>query len=545
MSCRKELLSDAMKRTSEWILSLEIPSDITVNVGGTSFALHKFPLVSKCGYIRKLVTQSSGVVDCSVLDIPDVPGGAAGFEFAAKFCYGISFSIAVDNAAMVRCVAEFLEMTEEYGPGNLIVRTEEFVNDEVLKSLTGAVSVLHSSERFIPMAERVNLVSRCVDTVAFLACQVSQFVGMEDMASSGAKSWAKCLIVLRIDFFRRIVVAMIARGLNERALILVLMLYARESLRDLEVSGEAKNNENDRKYSHEKRVVLETIVSLLPRDRNTVPVTFLSTLLRAAMFVETTVACRLDLEKRIATQLDNASLEDLLFPANSITDDTLFDIETAKRIMLDFLEFYVKPNEKGFHFPPSPSAIEQATRLMENYLTHVASDPNLSVLEFVSLAEVIPRQHRWRQDGIYGAIDAYFKAHPALSDTERKKVCNAVDFEKLSPEPRAHAETNDRLPVETIVRLICHERRHSREWLDDEVLGSPGPRLATDEALRLENRELRMEVVEMKRRLKEMEKEKSCNEVGVVHWKSFVSSISRRFSKFVVRGNGNGNGNEP
>ncbi|KAM1091351.1 hypothetical protein FF1_018847 [Malus domestica] len=44
-SKKKELLSSALKRTSEWIFSQEIPSDISINVGGVSFSLHKFPLI--------------------------------------------------------------------------------------------------------------------------------------------------------------------------------------------------------------------------------------------------------------------------------------------------------------------------------------------------------------------------------------------------------------------------------------------------------------------------------------------------------------------
>ncbi|KAL2531800.1 BTB/POZ domain-containing protein [Abeliophyllum distichum] len=92
----KELLSSAMKRTNEWIFSQEIPSDITVNAGGISFSLHKFPLISKCGYLRKLVLEFADS-DLSVVEIPDVPGGAEAIELAAKFCYGINFEISTDN----------------------------------------------------------------------------------------------------------------------------------------------------------------------------------------------------------------------------------------------------------------------------------------------------------------------------------------------------------------------------------------------------------------------------------------------------------------
>lgn len=169
----------------------------------------------------------------------------------------------------------------------------------------------------------------------------------------------------------------------------------------------------DPKEEHEKRVILETIVSLLPRDKNTVPISFLSMLLRAAVCLETTVACRLDLGKRMSLQLDQAILDDLLIPTYSVTGGRLFDIETVKGIMVDFLEFY-EVNKRGCnedkdHFSPSPTEIEQVTELMESYLTHVASDPYFSVLDFISLAELIPQQFRSKDDGMYRAIDIYLK----------------------------------------------------------------------------------------------------------------------------------------
>ncbi|KAL2551637.1 BTB/POZ domain-containing protein [Forsythia ovata] len=242
----KEPLSSAMKRTNEWISSQEIPSDVTVNAGGVSFSLHKFPLISKCGYLRKLVLESADS-DLSIVEIPDVPGGAPAIELAAKFCYGINFEISIDNIAMLRCVAEYLEMTEDYAVGNLVSRTEAYVNEVTLKSLSGAVAVLHSSEDLLPIAEEVKLVSRCIDTIAFVACKDSEFCtprraegGTNNLISSTAPNakplvdwWAEDLTVLRIDFFQRVLIAMTARGYKQYALGPLLMLYAQKSLRGL------------------------------------------------------------------------------------------------------------------------------------------------------------------------------------------------------------------------------------------------------------------------------------------------------------------------
>lgn len=145
-------------------------------------------------------------------------------------------------------------------------------------------------------------------------------------------------------------------------------------------------------------------------------VSFLSVLLRAAIYLETTVACRLDLEKRMALQLGQAVLDDLLIPAYSFTGDTLFDVDTVQRILMNYLEYQVDGNRFSFsgdnEYVSSPlSDMERVEKLMENYLAEIATDRNLSVAKFISLAELIPEQSRITEDGMYRAIDIYLKVH--------------------------------------------------------------------------------------------------------------------------------------
>lgn len=539
-SKKKELLSTAMKRTSEWIFSQEIPSDVTVVAGGASFSLHKFPLVSKCGYIRKLVSESNDA-DLSEVQIPDIPGGGEAFELAAKFCYGINFEISTENIAMLRCVAEYLEMTEDYSVGNLVARTEAYLNEVALKSLAGAVSVLHFSENFLPVAEKVKMVSRCIDAIAFMACRESQFSlsGRSDSGNEGVDAlssaisqpkpivdwWAEDLTVLRIDIFQRVLIAMMARGFKQYALGPILMLYAQKSLRGLEIFGKGRKK-IELEQEHEKRVVLETIVSLLPRERNALSVSFLSMLLRAAIYLETTVACRLDLEKRMALQLGQTVLDDLLIPSYLFTGDTLFDVDTVQRIMMNYLEFEVEGHRLGYqaddeYVSPPPSDMERVGKLMENYLAEIASDRNLTVSRFIGLAELIPEQSRITEDGMYRAIDIFLKAHPGLSDMERKKVCSLMDCQKLSREACAHAAQNDRLPVQTVVQVLYYEQQRLRDVMNGNLIGGDPPALppkmnlystdippVSDEIsnLKRENEDLKIELMKMKMRMKEIEK---------------------------------------
>ncbi|KAI3768288.1 hypothetical protein L2E82_18842 [Cichorium intybus] len=542
-------MTNSMKKTSDWIFSQDIPSDVTIQTGGASFSLHKFPLVSKCGYIRKLLKDDTDLL------IIEIPGGYEGFELAAKFCYGINFELSTENISMVRCVSEFLEMTEEYAIGNLVTRSEAYLNEVGLKTLNGAVSILQSSTNLLPIAEKVKLISRCIDTIAFIVTKESELcssgskgglVISSNLKGGGVDWWAEDLILLRIDIFQRVLLAMISRGFKQYALGPILMLYAQKCLRGLEIFGKS-NKKTDPKQEHEKRIVLETIVSLLPRERNTISVSFLSMLLRAAIYLETTMACRLDLEKRIGSQLGQAVLDDILIPSFYFDGDTLFDVDTVQRVMMNFLEYELENKEKD-----EENEMEKVGKLMESYLAEIASDRNLLVSKFINISENIPEQAKVSEDGMYRAIDIYLKAHPTLSDIEKKKVCSLMDCQKLSREACAHAAQNDRLPVQTVVQVLYYEQQRLRD-----TMGGGGGPLAVESAtankslsdelskLKKENQDLKFEVLKLKMKLKEVEKSSSeksevSSPIGVTRYssdkpplprKSFINSVSKKLGK--------------
>ncbi|CAH8382269.1 unnamed protein product [Eruca vesicaria subsp. sativa] len=541
MSGKKELLSLAMERTSEWISSQEIPSDITVHIGDTSFSLHKI-LLLKCGFIKRLTSESSNDSNITVIKIPDFPGGAEAFELAIKFCYGIHLEMNAENIAMLRCAAEYLDMTKEHSAANLVETTEVYLNEVILKSLTSSVKVLQKSEGLLPMAERVKLVSRCIDAIAYETCQESQTSDL----------WAEDLSVLRIDMFQRVLIAMMARGFKKHALGPVLVVYAQKALRGLEISARVAKK-MDAELEHEKRVILETIVSLLPREANTVSVSFLSMLLRAALYLETTVACRLDLEKRMGLQLRQAVLDDLLIPSFN-GDNIMFDVDTVQRILMNYLEFEVEGNSIDF--------ATDIGELMESYLAEVASDRSMNLVKFMKLAECFPEQSRITDDGMYRAIDIYLKVHPNISEVEKKKLCSLMNCQKLSQEACAHVAQNERLPVQIVVQVLHQEQQTLRQVLCESHSPVAATAIAPPESppphptltsynnelskLNRENQNLKLELLKVKMTLKELEREKdfeikSCSDCSPVSTasvvkpplprKSFISSVSRKLGK--------------
>lgn len=48
-----------------------------------------------------------------------------------------------------------------------------------------------------------------------------------------------------------------------------------------------------------------------------------------------------------------------------------------------------------------------------------------------------------------------------MSKAEKKRLCRVLDCQKLSPEVRAHAVKNERLPLRTVVQVLFFEQERS------------------------------------------------------------------------------------
>ena len=120
---------------------------------------------------------------------------------------------------------EYLGMTEDCSVGNLVSSSEVYLEKVALVSLSAAVTVLQKSEDLLPMSEKLKLVSRCIDAIVYLACNDNQFYlslrtdnNSQESLSSNAQPkavvyWgAEELMVLRIDTFQRVLMAMEAGG---------------------------------------------------------------------------------------------------------------------------------------------------------------------------------------------------------------------------------------------------------------------------------------------------------------------------------------------
>ncbi|KAK4253424.1 hypothetical protein QN277_010734 [Acacia crassicarpa] len=525
----------------------DVAGDITVVVDGESFLLHKFPLVSLSGKIRKMVADARGT-NISHLELHNFPGGHQTFELAMKFCYGMNFEITTDNVAGLRCASEFLEMAEDFRDQNLIARTETFLNEVVFQNLQKSVEVLATCKMLPTIAEDVEITNRCVEAIAMNACKEQLVLGLSQLDCDNNESkelkdgssiewWAEDLSILSIDFFERVIWAMGRMGVQSDSIIACLMHYAQTSLKGIgkcQIWNPARIKPSPNIVENDQRAVVETLVSLMPADNKScpnVPLTFLFGMLKMAIMLGASIPCRLELERRISL-----------------------------RILLSFLQRIEEEESEGCGGydsdglgSPDHGSLLKVGRLIDAYLAEIAPDPYLSLQKFIALIEILPDYARVVDDGLYRAIDIYLKAHPSLTEQECKKVCKYIDCQKLSQEASNHAAQNERLPLQMVVQVLYFEQLRLKNALSGSSGGGDGllsqrmssgvPSAAMSPrdnyaSLRRENRELKLEISRMRVRLSELEKEQTFMKQGMMgkagNGRTFFTSLSKGIGRIGI-----------
>ncbi|KAL6500372.1 hypothetical protein OROHE_025738 [Orobanche hederae] len=592
------------RQITEWPIS-DVSSDLTIEVGTASFALHRFPLVSQSGRIRKLLMDSKDS-KASKLNLSAIPGGSHAFEQAAKFCYGMNIDLTTSNIAALRCASHFLEMTEEFSDKNLESKTEVYLKDNILPSTPNSITVLHHCESLLPTSEEINLVGRMINAIANNACKEQLTSGLlklehnfscklvpESETPSGW--WGKSLTLLNLDFFQRVLSAIKMKGLKQDIISRILINYAQNSLHGLIVRDSQSmkgNNMSDHDIQKKRRVTVETIIGLLPMQsrKSTIPMSFLSSLLKSAIASSTAASCRSDLERQIGLQLDQAILEDILIPSYSHGNNysPLYDSDSVLRIFSIFLNLEEEDEDDNtnnnperdesemaydFDTPGSPkqSSLIKVSKLLDNYLAEVALDPNLMPSKLTALAELLPDHARMISDGLYRAVDIFLKVHPNMKDSERYRLCKTIDCQKLSQEACSHAAQNERLPVQMAVQVLYFEQIRLRNAMNGAggghnqfFFGSQFPHRSGSGAgsgcisprdnyasVRRENRELKLEVARMRMRLTDLEKDHVSMKQELVRshpanrlFKSFAKKLSSFFRVRDLKGVGRKGGSE-
>ncbi|GAB2286477.1 ATPase of 26S proteasome regulatory subunit 4, variant 2 [Dionaea muscipula] len=489
------------------VLSQDIPTDIVVDVGEASFSLHKFMLVAKSNYMRKLILESKET-DLARINLSDIPGGPEIFEKAAKFCYGVNFEITVHNVAALRCAAEYLQMTNKYSENNLASRTEDFLNQVALTTLPTSVIVLKACEELLPMAHDLKIVQKCVEVICSKACSEASFP-----SRTPTNWWTEELSVLNVVSFEKIIVAMKSRGAKAQTVASAIITYAERSLRYL-VRDQTGNgiNSSDSEIRSQQKTLLELIVSLLPSDKAAFPVSFLCSLLRSAIILKASSSCMNELEKRISSNVEHVSVDDLLVLSCSYDGQSLFDLESVRRIITGFVtkEKSVDVFNGGNHKEVYSTSMQRVVKTVDGYLGEIATYSELSISKFNGIANLVPKGARRVDDDLYRATDIYLKVHPDLDEIEREKVCSSLDPLKLSYEARVHASQNKRLPVQIVLHALYFDRLKLRSGVDDgtgvDAAATMRNQLKGDVSLLKENEALRSELMKMKMHISDLQR---------------------------------------
>ncbi|CAM6088504.1 unnamed protein product [Calypogeia fissa] len=323
--------------------------------------------------------------------------------------------------------------------------------------------------------------------------------------------WLEDICVVCVHFFTKIIQAIKAKGMRHDLIGSAIVHYAikwlpgltRELVKDskdpVSVDGSLQavgghcpqpsaksvtDRENGRandlaSVQIRNRELIEALAMLIPPQKDAAPCTFLLRLLRLAKMVGVNPVVITDLEKRAGLQLDQGTLSDLLIPSFDHTCETLFDVDLVQRMLDYFLlqEFISPPGtlspveserekfglnstvDKGLVATHSTyPAKMRVAKLIDNYLVEVGRDQNLTLNKFLTLAEALPENTRVTDDGLYKAIDTYLKAHPELTENERKKLCRTLDCQRLSLDACMHAAQNERLPLRVVVQVLFGEQ---------------------------------------------------------------------------------------
>lgn len=463
-------------------VATELATDMVIVVGDVKFYLHKFPLLSKCCRLQKLVANTNEESNDEV-NINDIPGGPAAFEICAKFCYGMIVTLNAYNVVAARCAAEYLEMYETVEKGNLIYKVDVFLNSSIFRSWKDSIIVLQTTKSFHPWSEELKILSHCLDSIASRASIVTSKVewsytynrkklpseNENDSHWNGVRKqqmvpkdwWVEDLCDLQIDMYKRVITTIKSKG-RVAADVIGEALNAYISRRLPGLGKGIIQGGDTIKY----RYLVDTISWLLPEERNSVACSFLLKLLQASIMLECGETGRLELMKKIGQQLEEATVADLLSRAPS-GETTIYNIDIVRDLVHQFIiqeqNSQIDCTSDGEFQEICPMVISDASkvkvaRLVDGYLAEAARDPNLSLMKFVELAEMVSGFPRSSHDGIYRAIDMYLKEHPDINKSERKRICKLMDCRKLSADACAHAVQNERLPMRVVVQVLFFEQ---------------------------------------------------------------------------------------
>ncbi|WCJ28217.1 Phototropic-responsive NPH3 family protein [Euphorbia peplus] len=463
----------------------DMPTDLVIRINNICYLLHKFPLIPRCGLLQRLCKdfEDSGTV---TIELNDIPGGDEAFELCAKYCYGITINLSAHNFVPAICAAKFLRMTESVDKGNFILKLEAFFDSCILEGWKDSVVALQATIKLTEWSENLGIIRRCIDSiVGKILTPPAKVTWSYTYTRPGFKKsqqsvprdwWTEDISDLDIDLFRCVIVAIRSTTILPPQLIgEALHVYACRWLPDTTKSRISESTTSacqvqDHVKEKDKKI-LEAIVSMIPAEKGSVSVGFLLRLLSIANYLGASPVTKTELIRKSSIQLEEASVTDLVFPSNSSSSSApIYDIDLILPVIESYLMLWRRQSPEPVENTHSMRSIRKIGKLIDLYLQMVARDKNVPVSKIVSVAEALPDISRVDHDDFYKAINIFLKEHPDLSKADKKRLCRNLDCQKMSPEVRAHAVKNERLPLRTVVQVLFFEQEKGNRKNDQKTV---------------------------------------------------------------------------
>ncbi|XP_046548408.1 BTB/POZ domain-containing protein At5g48800-like [Haliotis rubra] len=441
-------------------------SDLTVNVDGNTFKLHKFPLYTKSGYFNNLARGN--ISDTQKVELTNFPGGQDIFSLVADFCYSMNYDLTKNNIVQVRCAAEYLQMN---GEANLIEISEKFLQDTITsakmsRSSAGIVTLLLYCATVGTLAERAGIVDQCIE--ALVDCWLklpTRFSSPTSKKPSEEKSEkaSNNLYTLPVEWFVKILTQGKEKGvklseLGEMAIRYVTIAIEKDEADDTKSKSDSKGKIQDKddstktstisSKSTDKSVVkvdiskvLDAILMVLPEEAyavSEVTTEWITKVLRVA--TARVCSCREVLVKIAGEMLNKLSPEDLCIISPSVLHDIVLESTRGD----------------GDH-------AENACKLVDTYMSEMARKGVLTAETFKLLASAAPSSGRVTHDKMYEVLEYILKTEKdKLGKEQKRELLEQVNFNLLSEGTLQQAFDSDIVPQSLVARgalALCHKLR--------------------------------------------------------------------------------------
>lgn len=380
------------------------------------------------GRISKLFGKSKGVVVKNLKVIfNDFPGGSDGFELMTRFCYNNGkININPLNVSLLHCIAHFMEMKESvssFGTKNLLEQTDKLIEEMKYWTWSELVFALKQCQDLQPVSNGSGILDKYLDAISrriVVSCETTtspsclstaspdssahrlscdtRSTSTESLknssssylrSSSSSTWWFEDLVSFDPFLIEMLVKLIYPKNNIDHGTVSKFIFYYQKS----RFAATAKPDE--------KCKIMESVVRMLySLDRTLVSLRSLFGILRVSLNLNCSKCSRNNLETMIGSQLDQATLDDLLVPSPA-GSKYLYDVNLVLRFLKSFIG-------KGSCCLPL-TKLRKVASLMDLYIAEVAPDPCLKPSKFLSLIKALPDSARTSYDAIYQAIDIYFK----------------------------------------------------------------------------------------------------------------------------------------